>query len=123
MRISDWSSDVCSSDLFALGMLDRIGFVAHRLNLVAAAIFGGVGHRMAPVPIGLHLEDDRPLAGAHPGERFPGGAARREHVHPVDLDARDAEAFAAPGALNLIDAAVDPSAHTVLLFLYPETHT
>src|SRR3546814_5232839 len=77
---------------FALGMLDRIGFVAHRLNLVAAAIFGGVGHRMAPVPIGLHLEDDRPLAGAHPGERFLGGAARREHVHPRALDARDADA-------------------------------
>src|SRR3546814_6928897 len=52
MRISDWSSDVCSSDLL----------VAHRLHLFAAAIFGGVGHRMAAIAIGLELEQNRPLA-------------------------------------------------------------
>src|SRR3546814_14133413 len=38
---------------FALGMLDRIGFVAHPLHLFPAALLRGVGNRMAPLPTGL----------------------------------------------------------------------
>src|SRR3546814_12927196 len=32
MRISDWSSDVCSSDLHAIGALDGSGELAQRLT-------------------------------------------------------------------------------------------
>src|SRR3954470_20750157 len=72
---------------------------------------------MAPVTIGLHLEDDRPLAGANPGERLFGGTATGEHVHAVDLDAGNAEALATLVELVLGRRAVDARAHRVLVVL------
>src|SRR3546814_3917447 len=40
MRISDWSSDVCSSDLAAMtGMIDEIAFVPERMRAAAAGGF------------------------------------------------------------------------------------
>src|SRR3546814_18626995 len=64
MRISDWSSDVCSSDLA------RGGLVVGGLDLDAR--LRGVAHRIALL-VGLDL-DAEPVA------------------FPADLDARDAEA-------------------------------
>src|SRR3546814_1398054 len=37
MRISDWSSDVCSSDLHALARHDRIGLEAHHPERIGCA--------------------------------------------------------------------------------------
>src|SRR3546814_17102990 len=75
MRISDWSSDVCSSDLQLLEMFDRVRLVAHRLHFLAAAIFGGVGHRVAAIAVGLEFEQDRSLARAHRSEERRVGKA------------------------------------------------
>src|SRR3546814_2465848 len=40
MRISDWSSDVCSSDLFAKGMLLRSGIVLYGFRVTFQDIAG-----------------------------------------------------------------------------------
>src|SRR3546814_8088278 len=72
---------------------------------------------MAAIAIGLELEQNRPLARAHPFERRLGRAAHREHVHAVDLHAGDAEALAAAIELVLRAAAVDRGAHGVLVVL------
>src|SRR3954452_15310165 len=72
---------------------------------------------MAAIAIGLHLEDDRTLAGADPGERFLSGTAAGEHVHAVDLDAGNAEALATLVELVLGGRAVDARAHRILIVL------
>src|SRR5690606_13183609 len=98
-------------------MLDSVTLVAHRLNFLPAAIFGRVGHRVAAIAIGLELEEDRPLARAHPFERGFRRAAHREHVHAVDLDAGDAEALAAAIELVFGRRAIDRGAHRILIVL------
>src|SRR5690606_37425139 len=70
---------------FALARLDRVRFVADRLDFLAAARLCGVRHGMPAIAIGLHLQDDRALAAAHPFQRFLGSARARQHVHAVDL--------------------------------------
>jgi hypothetical protein len=50
-------------------------------------------------------------------ERFLGRTAHREHVHAVDLDAGNAEAFAAAIELVLGRGAIDAGAHGVLVVL------
>ena len=72
---------------------------------------------MAAIAVGLQLEQDRPLAAAHPFERGLGRAAHREHVHAVDLEAGDAEALAALVELVLGRGAVDAGAHRILVVL------
>src|SRR3546814_18780646 len=72
MRISDWSSDVCSSDLA------RGGLVVGGLDLDAR--LRGVAHRIALL-VGLDL-DAEPVA------------------FPADLDARDAEAVTRLGEVD-----------------------
>src|SRR3546814_13921220 len=78
MRISDWSSDVCSSDLFILSgeiMAIALGTVATEPSweqaiilvvvacLITAGVYGVVGFIVKMDDIGLHLED-RSAAGA-----------------------------------------------------------
>src|SRR3546814_11337658 len=46
MRISDWSSDVCSSDLIELLKLVICGRVAHQLLYKHMLYFGGIGTRI-----------------------------------------------------------------------------
>src|SRR3546814_6770212 len=59
MRISDWSSDVCSSDLQIVGENHREGFVVDEV--------AGAPHRM-PESERLHLPGERGLARRrHPG--------------------------------------------------------
>src|SRR5688500_6842398 len=47
-------------------LLDRITFGAHLLHFFLGAVFCRIRHRMAAVAIGLHFEDERPVAGAAP---------------------------------------------------------
>src|SRR3546814_11028237 len=61
MRISDWSSDVCSSDLFFFGYL---GFGALLFNLLPARIFGVISnYTLLAIPLfvfmGVMLEKSR----------------------------------------------------------------
>src|SRR3546814_13742501 len=68
MRISDWSSDVCSSDLM-LGQLARLGDrgvdqlagLVHRLDEAFLVRFGGVDQtpRIAPVGCGCDADEAR----------------------------------------------------------------
>src|SRR3546814_13127750 len=68
MRISDWSSDVCSSDLM-LGQLARLGDrgvdqlagLVHRLDEAFFVRFGGVDQtpRIAPVGCGCDADEAR----------------------------------------------------------------
>ena len=76
-------------------LLDRIAGVAHGLHFLTRAIFGRVGHGMATIAIGLHFQQNGTVAALHPFERFLGRAAHSEHVHAVDLNAGNTEAFAA----------------------------
>src|SRR3546814_10396455 len=80
MRISDWSSDVCSSDLDALErQADLVEQPEHFLDV------GGIGsavhhdHRCAPIA-GLYAHTAADPTGCHPGqasvsERDPGSRA------------------------------------------------
>src|SRR3546814_2509545 len=88
MRISDWSSDVCSSDLYAL-------FMCHgcfSLLLVATGDAGDldfgvvlpVAHLLAMVLAAAEL-DDADLVGATVADDFRGHAGALERV--ADLDA------------------------------------
>src|SRR3546814_13588131 len=45
MRISDWSSDVCSSDLFTLSVFGRTG-LKQRVFSKAAILKAGIRHRL-----------------------------------------------------------------------------
>src|SRR3546814_7548195 len=99
MRISDWSSDVCSSDLFAraIGIADLARLIALQEKELARAFIGvdlgrkrrGVGklQRHMAFPLRLqrrHVHDD-----AAPGI---GGLAEADHQHI----ARDAEILDRP---------------------------
>src|SRR3546814_1870127 len=58
MRISDWSSDVCSSDLFGIAgaVVDRSEDLAHALRRVARhRTIGKVGYRLAQRQQGIAL--------------------------------------------------------------------
>src|SRR5690606_25230592 len=78
-----------------LALLDGVALGPHRGHLVLGAVFRRIGHGVAAIAVGHHLEDVRPLAGA----RMLDGALRRladeTHVHAVHLLARDVEGAAA----------------------------
>ena len=46
-------------------MIDRVALFAHLVDLVAGAVFGRIGHRVAAIAIGHRLQDVGALAGAH----------------------------------------------------------
>src|SRR3546814_16572486 len=84
MRISDWSSDVCSSDLRALlGAVGQPGGVAEG-GAAHAEFFRALGHQLGEVDLGAaeRLSDDnRGVVGRLGGERQDGifdGNARSE---------------------------------------------
>src|SRR3546814_19155869 len=45
MRISDWSSDVCSSDLYSCSVMETITVIAQTIQLAVAPVFllAGIG--------------------------------------------------------------------------------
>src|SRR3546814_19443434 len=75
MRISDWSSDVCSSDLRALlGAVGQPGGVAEG-GAAHAEFFRALGHQLGEVDLGAaeRLGDDhRGVVGRLGGERQDG---------------------------------------------------
>src|SRR3546814_11304777 len=72
MRISDWSSDVCSSDLVVTIITDRVIFDPGSDVLTAdgQSVIGAISDAIAPLPNKLSIEghtDSVPIATA----RFP----------------------------------------------------
>src|SRR3546814_15987523 len=76
MRISDWSSDVCSSDLFKLG--SRRGGFLDRLVHAAEQALGPPGHhRLQDGVLGREVAEERALGQTHPlGDGRRGDVAR-----------------------------------------------
>src|SRR5580693_9382147 len=66
-------------------LLDRIVLGAHFIDFFLGAVLGWIRHRVAAIAIGQHLQNDRTLAGAAPGQRVSGRSLHRAHVHAVDL--------------------------------------
>src|SRR3546814_1369284 len=63
MRISDWSSDVCSSDLVAAQELFvRAGVLALVGVLITIAVYGAVALIVKMDDVGLHLAEQRHTA-------------------------------------------------------------
>src|SRR3546814_17495971 len=60
MRISDWSSDVCSSDLGSIGACGEIGFAAVTDHIQSGAEQAFIGWKICGDPVGcLHNGDVR----------------------------------------------------------------
>src|SRR3546814_20440465 len=55
MRISDWSSDVCSSDLFVEAKLDRLTDLVELTELAASGLLDALDD------VGLGIDPDGPL--------------------------------------------------------------
>src|SRR3546814_7143530 len=78
MRISDWSSDVCSSDLLADGIdqrLDRTGFVDVEPASMAAGRSQALADRGRARVAGRGADDGRALGGEFVGDRSANPAA------------------------------------------------
>src|SRR5688572_6774161 len=101
-------------------LLDRVLRLAHMLHLLAGAVLCGIGHRVAAVAVGHHLEDERPLAGTR---MLDGACARRANlldVHAVDVLTRNGERQAALGQIRRRRRALDRGAHRILVVLDDE---
>src|SRR3546814_3235723 len=90
MRISDWSSDVCSSDLLFL----KLAHFGH--ESVEIGVFGRVGHQHADLVESIHHIGDRTNAVHHIALDVLGRIKIRLLRQIADLDA-----FGGPG-LTLI---------------------
>src|SRR3546814_14014583 len=84
MRISDWSSDVCSSDLDAADQPARQGLIVrHPAGVAAAARDAADGRPGAEPPAAAHAVRAGNLLDLRPARRLPlspapgGGAGRR----------------------------------------------
>src|SRR3546814_5280368 len=83
MRISDWSSDVCSSDLRVAGILRRRVLAEGREDLDLLAELDRVGQRQgAGINLAGHRRHGRGIAAAvgHELEVGAGGFAESEHT-------------------------------------------
>src|SRR3546814_6736678 len=79
MRISDWSSDVCSSDLGHHALVVRAGGKLAQVGLVDHAVADAVGH--APLEQRLQLRDPR-LGQVQLADRL--WAPREHRLHGVE---------------------------------------
>src|SRR3546814_10196151 len=66
MRISDWSSDVCSSDLLELALIEliRVEVIAHQLHILLIALVVGVTELRLLDLLATHLGNHRVTATA-----------------------------------------------------------
>ena len=98
-------------------MIDRVAGLLDLIDLFLGPVFGRIAHGMAAIAIGLHLKNVRPAAFARalhgPGRRI----AHRQHIHAVDLLARNAEAGPALIQLGRRGRPLDRGAHGVLVVL------
>src|SRR3546814_17809476 len=79
MRISDWSSDVCSSDLVGLVAVEEVLGVEHDLGLAGRRMGDGLGDHgdvLAVRNLQRHVDVEVPALADHAdciGARFPQG--------------------------------------------------
>ena len=92
--------DDAALDQLLAEMLDRVALLAHFGHFLLGAVLGGVGHGMAAIAVGLHLQDDRALAGAAICHGFGARLLHRFHIHAVHLDAGNVEGDAALGEIG-----------------------
>src|SRR3546814_19652033 len=71
MRISDWSSDVCSSDLEAIAQ-ETVGDVEQSAHGSRRVVTGGLAKEL----VGVFGDDEPPTIGLTPG----GGEGRRHRI-------------------------------------------
>src|SRR3546814_12726815 len=99
MRISDWSSDVCSSDLLEFGQPGQLGFpcraehrAIRRLPMTCLQRFGR-GNGIAERPDQAHADmDSAVVVGETARPALDGGAARRtidQNLRAARADLRD----------------------------------
>src|SRR3546814_6609647 len=96
LRISDWSSDVCSSDLFGLGQDHgalAIGLGADRLRLLVALGAQAAGHLLA---LGTHAPVNVADHGAVGGQ-----------VDLLDAQVDDADADVLRADVDVVELALD----------------
>src|SRR3546814_4971462 len=85
MRISDWSSDVCSSDLLApAGVVLRPVALPGAVDAGVAVLHPGLHHRRAPRPAREHRPTQR-IAVAAVDHLLAAGRAVRSEEHTSEL--------------------------------------
>src|SRR3954469_11332838 len=109
--------DLPQLDEAAADLLDRVVLLAHAGDLVLGAVLRRIGHGVAAVAVGLHLEDERALARPAMLDGAAAGVADGAHVHAVDLLAGDVERHAALREIGLGRGAGDRGAHGVAVVL------
>src|SRR3546814_10052773 len=84
MRISDWSSDVCSSDLLELALIEliRVEVIAHQLHILLIALVVGVTELRLLDLLATHLGNHRVTATAI--ERIDAPERKRDSQHGND---------------------------------------
>src|SRR3546814_18776257 len=92
MRISDWSSDVCSSDLAVGGEVQAAAVGAPRRLGIDAELVGDLGQRLAAQ---VH-QVDFGVSAARQGQR-QSAAVRRERRSTVDAAEAGYQPYAAGG--------------------------
>src|SRR3546814_3146346 len=104
MHISDWSSDVCSSDLLELAVADPDALAAKVRN--AGALFLG---RYTPEAIGDYLAGPNHVLPTARSARFSSGLSVLDFMKRSSLISCDAGALAAigPAAVRLAEAEGD----------------
>src|SRR5690606_35782989 len=98
-------------------MIDRIMLGALLVDLFLGAVFRGIGHGMAAVAIGFHLENIGALAAPYPVDGLAPRFGNSENVHAIHLLARHIEALAAAVKLSLRRGALDRSSHGIFVIL------
>ena len=97
-------------------------FGAHLLHFLLRAILGRVRHRVTAIAIGLHVENDRPLAGTRPFYSQVGSSLDRTNIHTVDLDARNIERESAFREIGFCGRARNRCTHGVAVVLDDVDH-
>src|SRR5258708_7100335 len=105
-----------------LHLVDRVVLLAHAAHFVLAAVFRRIGHGVAAIAVGLHLQNVGALSRARVVERLVGRLLHRDDVHAVDLVAGDVEGRAA--AYHIVRARPAPTrpAHAVFVVLDDVDH-
>ena len=91
--------------------------LAHLLHFFLGAIFRGIGHGVAAIAIGLHLQDVGTLARTRPFQRLGASGHHGAHIHAIHLLAGDVEGDAALREVLLGRGPRDGGAHGVAVVL------
>src|SRR6185437_2065326 len=105
-----------------LDLVDGVVLLAHPAHFVARAVFRRVGHGVAAIAVGLHLEDVGPFAAPHMFHRIFDRLLHRDDVHAIDLVARNVEGRAAADEIMRGGTARDRGPHAVAVVLDDVEH-